>query len=100
EHVATLNEATKSGFVTNTSIDVARNGLAQSLMNLQVITASLAQLDQNLSKATKEKDLIAITAKVEQEKELAGDLAAVNDEHATQTSVGKFVRSMDQDAND
>jgi hypothetical protein len=95
EHMRTLTDASKGGFATNTSIDLAHNNLTQSFMNLQALTAALALVEQNLSKATEEKELIAITARVEEEKELAADLASLDEEEATQMTLGElFSRSL------
>ena len=89
--VTTLLEAIKGGYITNASVDLARNYLSQTLMHWHNVSASMAQVEESLSRAAREKDHIAITVKLEEEKELAAAAAAVKEEQVTQTITGQFL---------
>lgn len=87
----TLLDASKAGLIAGTTVDLARNYLSQTLMQWHNVSSSMAQVEESLATATRKKDDLVLTAKLEEEKELATAAAAVNEEQVTQATIGQLL---------
>jgi polysaccharide biosynthesis/export protein ExoF len=87
----TLLDASKGGLIAGSTVDLARGYLSQTLMHWHNVSSSMAQVEESLATAARKKDDLVLTAKLEEEKELATAAAAVKEEQVTQATIGQLL---------
>ena len=89
--VTKLRDAQKRGYVTALSMDLAQNYMFQALTHWHDVRGSIVRVEESLSKAAKEKNQVAMAAKVEHEKQLAAAVEAVKEEQIKQIILAQFL---------